>query len=69
MRMTGTERAKLEFKNRFDAVKNRRGWTNRDIAKLLRISTRSVSTLRNDPYSASGKSIMTINALYEEGRE
>ena len=69
MQRTGTERAKLECKNRFDAVKNRRGWTNKDIAKLLRISTRSVSTLRNDPYSASGKSIMTINALYEEGRE
>lgn len=65
MAMTGTELAMIEFKTRFDAVKNYYGLTHRDMAKLLRISTRSVTTLRNNPSSASGRSVMTINALYK----
>ena len=65
MQMTGTELARIEFKTRFDAVKNYYGWTHRDISKLLRISVRSVTTLRNDPFSASGENVMKINALYK----
>ena len=63
--MTGTELARIEFKTRFDAVKNYYGWTHRDISKLLRISTRSMTTVRKDPLSGSGDKFMKINALYK----
>lgn len=66
MPMTGTERAKLDFQDRFDAVKNRNGWTNKDLAKVLKVSTVTVSRLRSNPFGASGRNVMTINALYEE---
>ena len=64
--MTGTERAKLDFQDRFDAVKNRNGWTNKDLAKVLRGATGTESRLRSNPFSASGRNVMTIHALYEE---
>ena len=64
--MTGVERAKLDFQDRFDSVKTRNGWTNKDLAKVLRVSTVTVSRLRSNPFGASGRNVMTINALYEE---
>ena len=64
--MTGVERAKLDFQDRFDAVKTRNGWTNKDLAKVLRVSGVTVSRLRSNPFGASGRNVMTINALYEE---
>lgn len=64
--MTGTEKARLDFQDRFDAVKNRNGWTNKDLARILKVSTVTVSRLRSNPFSASGRNVMTINALYEE---
>ena len=64
--MTGTERAKLDFQDRFDAVKSRNGWTNKDLAKVLKVSTVTVSRLRSTPFGASGRNVMTIHALYEE---
>ena len=66
--MTGTELAKIEFQNRFDAVKNYYRWKNRDLAKVLKVSLPTVSRLRSNPFGASGKNIMTINALYEEAK-
>lgn len=64
--MTGVEKAKIEFKTKFDTVKTRHGWTNKDLAKILQCSLPTVSRLRNDPFSASGYNLMTIHALYEE---
>ena len=64
--MTGTEKVKLDFMSKFNTVKKRNGWTNRDIAKLLKVSTRTVTNIYNDPFATSGRNIMTILALYEE---
>ena len=64
--MTGTEKAKLDFQDRFDAVKNRNGWTNKDLAKVLKVSPVTVSRLRSNPFGASGRNVMIIHALYEE---
>ena len=64
--MTGTERAKLDFQSKFNTLKKRNGWINKDIAKLLKVSTRTVTNIYNDPFCTSGRNIMTILALYEE---
>lgn len=64
--MTGVEKAKIEFKTKFDTVKTRHGWTNKDLARVLKVSPVTVSRLRSNPFGASGRNVMTIHALYEE---
>ena len=61
-----TKRIKDDFRLQMEAVKIRRNWTDEEIAKRLGCSTRTLSNMRDDPFSVRGQYILVIQALAKE---
>lgn len=63
MAKTLLENAVIDFQNQFDALKNITGYNNKQLAKYLDCSERTVSKMRNSPLEVSSKYILKVQAL------
>ena len=63
MAKTLLQNAVIDFQNQFDALKNITGYNNKQLAKYLDCSERTVSKMRNSPLEVSSKYILKVQAL------
>lgn len=64
MAKTLLENAVIDFQNHFDALKNITGYNNKQLAKYIGCSERTVSKIRNSPLEVSSKYILKVHALF-----
>ena len=69
MARTLSENAKLDFLIKLEGLKHMIGRGDRGLAEKLGCSAKTVSNMRADPFSVSGKYILMVQALYNKENE
>ena len=59
----------VEFTIQMYALQQYKRWTDADLAKYLGVCERTVSRMRNDPFSANGSLILRVQAALQKAKE
>lgn len=64
------ENAKIDFVIKLNGLKTMKGFNSDDeLAKFLDCSRRTISNMRSDPFSVSGKYILMVQGYFDKENE